>query len=47
MTKYIPKYLYHATSVDNFSDIIKDKILIPKGKRINGLDEDTVSLFDI
>ncbi|MCM8785800.1 MAG: hypothetical protein NC899_06150 [Candidatus Omnitrophica bacterium] len=42
-----PKYLYHATSVDNFSEIIKDRILIPKGKRINGLDEDTVSLFDV
>jgi len=27
--------------------IIRDKILLPKGKRINGFDEDTVSLFDI
>jgi len=43
----LPKYLYHATSVVNLENILTHKILAPIGKRINGYDEDTISLSDI
>jgi len=46
-TNNLPKYLYHATSMSNLIAILKEKILIPKGKRINGYVEDTVSFLDI
>lgn len=43
----IPKYLYHATSIVNLDKILTQKVLAPLGKRINGYDEDTISLSDI
>ena len=43
----LPRYLYHATSILNLEKILTQKILIPIGKRINGYDEDTISLSDM
>ena len=41
------KYLYHTTSVRNLIAILKEKRLYPKGERINGYDEETISFSDI
>ncbi len=46
MKKY-PEYLYHTTSIRNFITILKEKRLCPKGGRINGYDEETISFSDI
>jgi len=43
----LPKYLYHATSQINLISLLEKKFLAPIGKRINGYDEDTVSMCDI
>lgn len=43
----IPEYLYHATRQLNLESILVKKCLAPIGKRINGYDEDTISLSDI
>jgi hypothetical protein len=41
------KLFYHVTSIGNLITILKEKVLIPKGERINGYDEDTISFSDI
>lgn len=43
----MPQYLYHATRMTTLLGILEDKVLIAKGERINGYDEDTISLSDI
>ncbi|MGC8979666.1 hypothetical protein [Caldisericum sp.] len=43
----LPKYLYHATSFVNLGEILEQKILAPVEKRINGYDEDSISLSDM
>ncbi|GEM_PF-4092162 len=42
-----PKYLYHATSLSNLIAILEEKVFTPKGRRISGYDEDTISFSDI
>jgi hypothetical protein len=42
-----PEYLYQATNRINLESIIEKKLLVPIGKRINGYDENTISLSDI